>query len=93
MHHSLQQLAALPAATRVWCAHEYTEGNLRWAAAEAPGSAAIAERLAAVCALREAGVSTIPSTLGEERRTNLFVQARDGTELAALRQSKNDWRG
>ena len=93
MHASLARLMALPDDTRVWCAHEYTEANLCWAAAEAPASAAIAERLAAVRALRQAGVPTIPSTVGEERRTNLFVQARDGGELAALRQSKNDWRG
>jgi hydroxyacylglutathione hydrolase len=93
MHASLARLLALPDTTRVWCAHEYTEGNLRWAAATAPRNAAIAERLAAVCALREAGTPTIPSTLGEERRTNLFVLARDGEELAALRTSKNEWRG
>ena len=48
MHASLQSLAALPAATWVWCAHEYTEANLRWAAAEEPGDAAIAARLAQV---------------------------------------------
>ena len=93
MHASLARLAALPEATRVWCAHEYTEGNLRWAAAEAPDDAAIADRLAAVRALRQAGTPTIPSTLAEERRTNLFVRARDGRELAALRESKNEWRG
>jgi len=45
MHRSLQRLAALPETTRVWCAHEYTEGNLRWAAAQRPGDRAIAERL------------------------------------------------
>jgi hydroxyacylglutathione hydrolase len=93
MHNSLARLMALPEATRVWCAHEYTEANLRWAAAEAPGNGAIAERLAAVRALRQNGIATIPSTLAEERRTNLFVQARDGRELAALRESKNGWRG
>ncbi|MFN9956246.1 MAG: hydroxyacylglutathione hydrolase C-terminal domain-containing protein [bacterium] len=53
----------------------------------------MADRLAAVRALRQAGQPTIPSTLAEERRTNLFVQARDGRELAALRESKNQWRG
>jgi hydroxyacylglutathione hydrolase len=93
MHASLARLAALPDATRVWCAHEYTEGNLRWAAAEAPGNGAIAERLAAVRVLRQNGRPTIPSTLAEERRTNLFLRARDGQELATLRESKNGWRG
>jgi hydroxyacylglutathione hydrolase len=93
MHDALARLMALPDDTRVWCAHEYTEANLRWATTVAPGSAPIAERLAAVRSLREQGLPTIPSTLAEERRTNLFVQARDGRELAALRHSKNDWRG
>ena len=93
MHASLARLKELPDDTRVWCAHEYTEGNLRWAVAEAPANTAIAERLAAVRVLRQNGVPTIPSTLAEERRTNLFVLARDGRELAALRESKNEWRG
>ncbi|MFN9646133.1 MAG: hydroxyacylglutathione hydrolase [Cyanobacteriota bacterium] len=93
MHASLARLMALPDSTRVWCAHEYTESNLRWANAEAPADGSIADRLAAVRALRQAGQPTIPSTLAEERRTNLFVQARDGRELAALRESKNQWRG
>ena len=93
MHSSLSRLAALPDATRLWCAHEYTEANLRWAAAQAPDDTAIGERLASVRTLRQSNVPTIPSTLAEERRTNLFVRARDGRELACLRESKNDWRG
>ncbi len=91
MHHSLGLLAALPETTRVWCAHEYTEANLRWAAAQRPGDGAIAERLAAVRRLRAEDGPTIPSSIGEERRTNLFVRATDAHELAALRRSKNDW--
>jgi hydroxyacylglutathione hydrolase len=93
MHESLQQLMALPENTRVWCAHEYTEANLRWAATQAPEDAAIARRLEEVCALRRAGLPTIPSTLGLERRTNLFVQASDARELARLRSNKDGWRG
>jgi hydroxyacylglutathione hydrolase len=93
MHASLARLMDLPPPTRVWCAHEYTEANLRWAAAEAPGNDAIARRLAAVRALRQGGQPTIPTTLAEERLTNLFVQARDGRELARLRESKNAWTG
>jgi len=93
MHTSLQQLAALPADTRVWCAHEYTEGNLRWAAAEEPTDRAIAERLAAVRAHRAAGQPTIPSSIGLERATNLFVRAADGAELRRRRGSKDLWRG
>ncbi len=91
MHHSLQRLAALPESTRVWCAHEYTEANLRWAAALRPGDGAIAARLAAVRLTRAHDGPTIPSSIGEERRTNLFVRAADPRELADLRRSKNDW--
>jgi hydroxyacylglutathione hydrolase len=93
MHCSLQRLAALPDTTRVWCAHEYTEANLRWAAALRPGDRAIAERLAAVRLTRAQGGPTIPSSIGEERRTNLFVRAADPEQLATLRRSKNDWVG
>lgn len=93
MQHSLQRLAALPADTRVWCAHEYTEGNLRWAAAQEPQDGAIAARLAAVRAARAAGRPTIPSSIGLERATNLFVRAVDATELRQRRGSKDLWRG
>ena len=93
MHHSLQQLAALPEETRVWCAHEYTEANLRWAVAEAPGNRAIAERLAAVQALRQRGEASLPSSIGLERATNLFIQAADAAELRRRRGSKDLWRG
>lgn len=90
---SLRRLSGLDPATRIWCAHEYTEANLRWAAAQRPGDAAIAERLAQVQAQRGRGEATIPSSVALERSTNLFVRAADATELAELRQSKNDWRG
>jgi hydroxyacylglutathione hydrolase len=91
MHTSMQRLAALPEATRVWCAHEYTETNLRWAAAERPDDAAIARRLEEVLAERAAGRSTVPGSIGVERATNLFVRASDAGELARLRQSKDGW--
>jgi hydroxyacylglutathione hydrolase len=91
MHCSLQRLAALPEATQVWCAHEYTEANLRWAASEAPDDAAIGARLAQVQALRAAGQVTVPSSIGLERRTNLFLRAGSAVELARLRRSKDQW--
>jgi hydroxyacylglutathione hydrolase len=93
MHHSLQRLMALPDHTRVWCAHEYTESNLRWAAACQPTSGAIARRLEEVQALRRQGLPTIPSRVGLERRSNLFVQAADANELARLRANKDGWHG
>jgi hydroxyacylglutathione hydrolase len=91
MQASLQLLGQLPEATRVWCAHEYTEGNLRWAAAEAPDDAAIAARLQEVRELRAAGQVTVPSSIGLERRTNLFLRAGSAAELGRLRHSKDQW--
>ncbi|MFM9109884.1 MAG: hydroxyacylglutathione hydrolase [Prochlorococcaceae cyanobacterium] len=91
LHASLQRLAALPAATRVWCAHEYTLTNLRWAADLRPGDGAIQARLAAVRQQRAAGLPSLPSTIGEEGRTNLFLQAADAVEVGRLRQHKDQW--
>ena len=93
MHTSLQRLAALPASTRVWCAHEYTANNLLWAVAQAPDDAAIQARLSAVQTARAAGKPTIPSSIALERATNLFLRAADGSELRRLRGSKDLWRG
>jgi len=93
MHHSLQQFAALPEHTRVWCAHEYTASNLEWAAAEAPADAKVAERLQTVLALRRQGIPSLPSSIGLERSTNLFMQAEDPQTLRRLRGSKDLWRG
>ncbi|MCP9891746.1 hydroxyacylglutathione hydrolase [Cyanobium sp. Aljojuca 7D2] len=95
MQASLQRLGQLPEATRVWCAHEYTASNLRWAAATVapgdPSAAAIQQRLAEVLAARAQGEPTIPSTVGLERATNLFLRAGSAEQLAALRSSKDHW--
>ena len=93
MHRSLQRLAALPADTRVWCAHEYTESNLRWAAALAPQQEAIQQRLVQVQTLRQRQEPSLPSSLALEQATNLFLQARSADDLAALRSHKDHWTG
>ena len=93
MHQALQQLAALPESTEVWCAHEYTTGNLRWAAAQTPGDDAIAKRLADAEALRAQHRPTLPSTIALERATNLFVRAESPEALRRLRGSKDLWKG
>lgn len=93
MFQALQTLTGLDPSTRIWCAHEYTQGNLSWAAAQRPGDAAIARRLEQVRSLRRLGEATIPTSVALERATNLFVRASDAAELAALRESKNAWRG
>ena len=70
---SLQKIRALPPATRLWCAHEYTLQYVREAAAFDPGNRALGERLARLERLPP-GVPTVPLTLAEERATNPFFR-------------------
>jgi len=72
---SLSKLAALPGATRVYCGHEYTLANLRFAAAAEPGNPAIAERIAREQAKRDRALPTLPSTIADEHATNPFLRA------------------
>jgi hydroxyacylglutathione hydrolase len=92
MHHSLQRLAELPEDTALYCGHEYTLANARFATHAEPGNAAIAARLDRVQALREAGRITLPTTVAEERETNPFVRATDVQEFARLRTEKDSFR-
>ena len=93
MHLALKRLQDLPDDTIVHCAHEYTEGNLRWAHALRPDDQAIATRLSTVRELRSRGGLSLPSTMGEERRTNLFLRACSVQELRELRLHKDNWTG
>lgn len=77
MHTSLTRLAALPEDTLVYCTHEYTLSNLKFAAAVEPGNPDTAERLAKVSAQREAGIMTLPSTLALEKLTNPFLRVEE----------------
>lgn len=74
MWQSLQKLMALPDDVRVYCAHEYTQSNGRFAVTMEPGNAALARRVADVAALRAAGQPTVPSTIGLEKATNPFLR-------------------
>ena len=74
MHASLQKLLALPPQTRVYCAHEYTLANLRFAAAVEPGNDAVAQRTGASEALRARDNPTVPGSLEQERLTNPFLR-------------------
>jgi hydroxyacylglutathione hydrolase len=82
MMSSLSKLARLPDATEVYCGHEYTEKNLRFAADLEPGNRDIQGKLERVRKLRAEGKPTIPSTIGEEKRTNPFLRW-DSPELVA----------
>jgi hydroxyacylglutathione hydrolase len=72
---SLSALAQLPAATRVYCGHEYTLANLRFAQAVEPGNADIRARQAREQEKRNRGEPTLPSTIDLERATNPFLRA------------------
>ncbi len=74
---SLDKLAALPPDTQVFCAHEYTLSNLRFALAVEPGNEALQARMATDSAKRQDGVPTVPSTIGIERATNPFLRYRE----------------
>ncbi|MHB2247515.1 hydroxyacylglutathione hydrolase [Pseudomonas fitomaticsae] len=74
MHQSLSRLAALPEDTLVYCTHEYTLSNLKFAAAVEPGNRDIAARLEKVSQQRASGVMTLPSTLALEKLTNPFLR-------------------
>lgn len=84
MWRSLSRLAALPPETRVYCGHEYTEANARFALTIEPGNEELRSRTREVEALREQGKPTIPSTIGQERATNPFLRAGMPDLAAAL---------
>jgi hydroxyacylglutathione hydrolase len=92
MFESLGKLMALPDETRVYCAHEYTESNGRFAITAEPENAALAARQAEVVAMRARGEPTVPSTIGLERATNPFTRAADVDALAARRTAKDNFR-
>jgi len=86
LYHALQRLAALPDNTRVYCAHEYTEANIRFALACEPGNARLQQRAVEARALRAAGNPTLPSTLALEKATNPFLRCGEAEIISAARQ-------
>lgn len=89
MFANLQRLADLPEDTAVYCAHEYTLSNGRFALTVEPDNAALVERVAVVEALRARDEATVPTTIGLERATNIFMRARDVAQLAERRAAKD----
>ena len=92
MHDSLQRIAALPGDTALYCGHEYTLSNARFAAHAEPGNAEIAQRLALVERMRAEGQVTLPTSVADELATNPFVRASDWQEFARLRADKDSFR-
>ena len=89
MYANMRKLEALPDETKVYCAHEYTEANGRYAVTAEPDNQALAARMDAVLAMRAKGEATVPTTIGEERATNPFMRASSADELAARRAAKD----
>jgi hydroxyacylglutathione hydrolase len=81
---SLGKLSALPDATSVYCGHEYTETNARFALTIEPGNGDLAARAEEVRRLRSAGKPTLPTTIGLEKRTNPFLRANEPAIRARL---------
>jgi hydroxyacylglutathione hydrolase len=82
MQASLKKLMALPDNTKVYCGHEYTESNLRFAMSVEPKNPKLASRFERVQGLRARGTSTVPSTIEEEKQTNPFLRW-DSKEIQA----------
>lgn len=83
LHASLQKLAALPDETRIYCGHEYTLANLRFASRVEPDNRELAARLVETMRLRSHNFVTASSTLAEEKATNPFLRC----HIAAIRQA------
>jgi hydroxyacylglutathione hydrolase len=92
MHQSLHRLGSLPEDFRLYCAHEYTLSNARFAAHAFPGNKEISDRLRLVEQERSANRPTVPTTVGQERATNPFLLARDVGHFADLRLEKDNFR-
>ncbi|MEF8699772.1 MAG: hydroxyacylglutathione hydrolase [Candidatus Accumulibacter sp. UW26] len=86
MADSLAHLAALPDDTAVYCAHEYTEANLRFALAVEPGNRQLQRRAEEVATARARGLPTVPSTMALEKATNPFLRCGEPEVMAAARQ-------
>lgn len=93
MHAALAKIMALPAHTRAYCAHEYTQANARFALTVEPDNQALVARAAAIDTLRARGEPTVPFSLAMEAATNPFVRAGSIEELARRRAAKDVFKG
>ncbi|WP_321886729.1 hydroxyacylglutathione hydrolase [Paraburkholderia bannensis] len=87
---SLDSFAALPGATHVHCAHEYTLSNIRFALACDPDNAALQNWSREATALRERGVPTLPTTIAHERAVNPFLRAENPAVQATLAEALHE---
>ena len=90
MFASLMKLANLPEETKLYCGHEYTQANARFALTVDPDNSLLADRAKSIDALRTEGQPTLPSTIGLELATNPFLRAEDPGVQAAIGMSGQD---
>ena len=93
MWRNMERLGALPPETLVYCAHEYTASNGRYALVAEPDNREIVDRMARVIAARERGEATVPTSIALERATNPFMRAGSADELGRRRAAKDAFRG
>lgn len=91
MYHSLNRLAAFPPRTNVYCAHEYTESNARFALTIEPDNVALQQRYREVQILRQQNKITLPSTIALELQTNPFLRCESVEEFQKVRQLKDQF--
>ncbi len=88
---ALNKLKNLPLTTKVYCGHEYTLANLKFAATIEPDNPAIFERLQKVEQLRDQNLPTLPSTIAEELATNPFLRAHTLEKFIEIRSLKDNF--
>lgn len=93
MFANMQRLSALPDNTHVYCAHEYTQSNGRYALVAEPENEALIKRMVEIDAARARGEATVPTTIALERATNPFMRAISAEQLGERRKAKDDFRG
>jgi hydroxyacylglutathione hydrolase len=92
MYANMRRIAGLPGEVRIYCGHEYTLANARFAIHAEPENAATGARLTEVKVLRDRGEITLPTTVTQERETNPFVRATNAEDFARLRKDKDSFR-
>lgn len=88
---SMQKLAKLPPETTVYCGHEYTLSNGRFAVTAEPDNQALKQRMIEIEQLREAGKPTVPTTIARELETNPFLRAETAQRFAEIRTAKDNF--
>lgn len=91
MFESLSAIAAMPDDTSLYCAHEYTLSNGKFALSVEPDNQALIDYMAAATAKRDQNIPTVPTTVLDEKRANPFVRAKTAAELGIIRSAKDNF--